>query len=37
MTLEKIAKDAESGENAQLNRDHVAQKRREKLVKVIVT
>ena len=35
MTLEKIAKDAESGENAQLNRDHVAQKRREKLVKVI--
>ena len=28
---------AESGENAQLNRDHVAQKRREKLVKVIVT
>jgi len=28
---------AESGENAQLNRDHVAQMRGEKLVKVIVT
>jgi len=28
---------AESGENAQLNRDHVAQMRGEKLAKVIVT